>query len=298
MEIRIPQKTKGILCIIMSALSFAFMSLFIKLAGEIPTLQKSFFRNLVAAFVAFYLLRRKGLPLSCGKKAFPAVAGRAFFGTLGIFFNFYAVDHLHLADASMLNKLSPFFAILFSFFLLREKIFPYQAVCVVCALTGAMFILKPSGAGLISIPALIGLLGGMFAGLAYTLLRKAAGLGAPGPFIIFFFSAFSCLCSLPQCLLHFHPMTLPQLFFLLMTGVSATFGQFFITAAYTYAPAKELSVYDYSNVIFTGLLGFLFLGEVPDYLSYIGCAIIIITSVVMFQITRRREHSKTEAQQP
>ena len=51
-------KSKGILCIILSALSFSFMSLFIKLSGNVPTLQKSLFRNLVAAFVALILFKR------------------------------------------------------------------------------------------------------------------------------------------------------------------------------------------------------------------------------------------------
>ena len=182
----------------------------------------------------------------------------------------------------MLNKLSPFFAILFSFFILKETIAGYQIACVFTALAGALFILKPEGTQLISFPALIGLMGGMSAGLAYTLLRRATSQGVAGPFVVFFFSLFSCICSLPYCILHFTPMTTTQLFFLLMTGVAAAFGQFFITAAYTCAPARELSVYDYSNVIFSGLLGFLFLNEVPDYLSYIGCVIIIGASIVMF----------------
>ena len=109
------EKTKGILCIIFSALSFAFMSLFIKLSGDIPTLQKSFFRNFVAALVAFAMLKKNHTPLKCSKESFKYVFGRAFFGTVGIFCNFYGVDHLNIADASMLNKLSPFFAIIFSF---------------------------------------------------------------------------------------------------------------------------------------------------------------------------------------
>ena len=112
------EKTKGILCIIFSALSFAFMSLFIKLSGDIPTLQKSFFRNFVAALVAFLMLKKNHTPLKCSKESFKYVFGRAFFGTVGIFCNFYGVDHLNIADASMLNKLSPFFAIIFSFFIL------------------------------------------------------------------------------------------------------------------------------------------------------------------------------------
>lgn len=287
------KKSKGVLFIILSALSFAFMSLFIKLSGDIPTLQKSFFRNFVAAFVAFILLRKKKIPMNCAKDSWSPIIGRAIFGTLGIFFNFYAIDHLNISDASMLNKLSPFFAILFSYLILKERIAFYQIACVITALFGALFILKPSGNSLISFPALIGLLGGIAAGLAYTLLRKATSQGVPGAFVVFFFSVFSCLCSLPYCIMHFTPMTTWQIFTLFMTGVAASFGQFFITTAYTYAPAKELSVYDYSNVIFSGILGFIVLGEVPDYLSYVGCAIIIGTSIIMFRLRLKHEIRET-----
>ena len=171
------EKTKGILCIIFSALSFAFMSLFIKLSGDIPTLQKSFFRNFVAAVVAYAMLKKNHTPLKCSKESFKYVFGRAFFGTVGIFCNFYGVDHLNIADASMLNKLSPFFAIVFSYFILKERVEHYQVRCLISAIIGAMFILKPSGDAMLSIPALIAMIGGMGAGMAYTLLRKATGMG-------------------------------------------------------------------------------------------------------------------------
>ena len=283
------EKTKGILCIIFSALSFAFMSLFIKLSGDIPTLQKSFFRNFVAALVAFAMLKKNHTPLKCSKESFKYVFGRAFFGTVGIFCNFYAVDHLNIADASMLNKLSPFFAIIFSFFILKEKVANYQIGCLLTAIIGAMFILKPSGSAMLSVPALIAMVGGMGAGMAYTLLRKATGMGVKGPFIVFFFSVFSCLCSLPYCIFNYTHMEPIQCFYLFMTGVAATFGQFLITAAYSHAPAKELSVYDYSNVIFAGILGFIILGEVPDVFSYIGCVLIIAPAVIMFIVGNKRE---------
>lgn len=283
------EKTKGILCIIFSALSFAFMSLFIKLSGDIPTLQKSFFRNFVAALVAFAMLKKNHTPLKCSKESFKYVFGRAFFGTVGIFCNFYGVDHLNIADASMLNKLSPFFAIIFSFFILKEKVANYQIGCLLTAIIGAMFILKPSGSAMLSVPALIAMVGGMGAGMAYTLLRKATGMGVKGPFIEFFFSVFSCLCSLPYCIFNYTHVSLYSVFIFFMTGVAATFGQFFITAAYSHAPAKELSVYDYSNVIFAGILGFIILGEVPDVFSYIGCVLIIAPAVIMFIVGNKRE---------
>lgn len=281
------KKTKGILCIISAAFFFALMNLFIKLAGDIPTLQKAFFRNAVAILFSFIILKRNRISIQCSRRNIPLIIGRCFFGTIGIFFNFYAIDHLMISDASMLNKLSPFFAILFSYFILQEKAKTYQLLCVATALTGTLFILKPGGAGLLSFPALIGILGGAAAGMAYTLLRKASKKAIPGSLIVFFFSVFSCLCSLPYCILYFTPMSASQLLFLLLTGLAAAGGQFSITAAYTYAPAKELSVYDYSQIFFTGILGYVFLGELPDLFSYIGYVIIIGASIFMFVLNHK-----------
>ncbi len=282
------QRTKGILCIISAAFCFALMNLFLKLAGDIPTLQKAFFRNLVAIFFSFAILKKNNISMKVAPKNLPLLTGRAIFGTLGIFMNFYAIDHLNIADASMLNKLSPFFAILFSYFILRESAKAYQLCCVFTALIGTLFILKPHGDSLLSFPAFIGLLGGMFAGLAYTILRKATSKGIPGPFVVFFFSLFSCLCSLPYCIFSFTPMTMEQFIFLLCTGLAASGGQFAITAAYTYAPASEISIYDYSQIFFAGLLGFVFLGEIPDIFSYIGYVIIIGASVAMFLLRPKK----------
>lgn len=275
-------KTKGILCILSAACCFAFMNLFLKLSGDIPTFQKAFFRNAVAAIVAYCLIWKQHIPLHCSKGNLSTVLGRSIWGTVGIFCNFYAVDHLNISDASMLNKLSPFFAILFSYFILKEKAKNYQIACVAIALAGTCFILKPSGSGLFSWPAMIGILGGLSAGLAYTLVRKASSRGVPKPFIVFFFSTFSCLACIPFCIFHFTPMNLVQTVFLLLTGFAATGGQFSITAAYSYAPAGELSVYDYTQVIFAGILGFLFLGELPDLLSLIGYAVIIAAAIFLF----------------
>ena len=48
----------------------------------------------------------------------------------------------------------------------------------------------------------------------------------------------------------YKPMTALQLIYLLLAGLSATGGQYTITAAYIYAPARDISVYDYSQISF------------------------------------------------
>ena len=124
-------KTKGIMYIIISAFFFALMGLFVKLSGDLPTIQKSFFRNAVAMIFAFVLItKNKEWALPKGKNA-GFLLIRAIAGTGGILCNFYALSNMNLADASMLNKLSPFFAVILKrifleFFKLLLDIFKFR----------------------------------------------------------------------------------------------------------------------------------------------------------------------------
>lgn len=278
------QKNLGILYIMCAAFCFALMNLFVRLSGDLPVMQKSLFRNLVAAGIALVMIVKEREKIQFRTEQASAAKNLGFLliragaGTIGILCNFYAVGTLNIADASMLNKLSPFFAIIFSIFVLKEKPKRKEWLAVIVAFLGALFVVKPSF-HMESIPALIGLCGGLFAGLAYTFVRKLGQNGVKGNLIVLFFSTFSCLVVLPGVILQYKPMTGQQLLFLLLAGLAAAGGQFSITAAYTKAPAKEISVFDYTQVIFAALLSLVVLGEWPDVYSFIGYAIIIGTAV-------------------
>ncbi|MGI5958513.1 MAG: DMT family transporter [Massiliimalia sp.] len=280
-------KYRGILYILLAALCFSFMNLFVRMSGEIPSIQKSFFRNFVAVIFAAVILFKNRPQVSLDKKSWFYLILRSFFGTVGILCNFYAVDHLVLADASMLNKMSPFFAILFSYFLLKERVTLFQISAVVTAFVGALLIIKPTGSNLEWQPALIGLLGGMGAGIAYTMVRILGQRKVPGSFIVLFFSAFSCVVTLPFLIFDFHPMSWAQLACLLAAGLAAAGGQFSITAAYCCAPAKEISVYDYSQILFSAILGFIVFQQIPDGFSWLGYAVICGAAVAMFLYSSR-----------
>lgn len=286
-NIKMSDKTKGALCLISSAFFFALMNLFVNLAGDLPSVEKSFFRNLVAAVIAAVMLIKGGGGFKWQRGCLPSLLMRSAFGTIGILCNFYAIDHLMIADASMLNKLSPFFAIIFSFLILKEKVDLFQTVMVIVAFLGSLFIIKPTPE-LWQPAALVGVLGGLGAGIAYTLVRRLSEKGERKPYIVFFFSAFSTLVTLPYIILDYHPMTLWQFFILLLAGMSAAGGQFTITAAYSYAPAKEISVFDYTQIVFAAGLGFLVLGQVPDLWSVIGYIVITGVGVAMFIRNKKR----------
>lgn len=282
-------KQKGMLSIMAAAFFFAAMNVFVKLSGDLPSPQKSFFRNLIAMIFAFVILVKSKEKLQYQKKDLPMLLCRSIFGTAGILCNFYAVDHLLVSDASMLNKLSPFFVIIFSALFLKEKANNIQKISVVIAFVGALFVIKPSMDVFQNVNSLIGVLGGLGAGIAYTCVRQLGKQGVKGARVVFFFSSFSCLVLVPYLLLNYHPMTIRQLLCLIGAGLMAAGGQFSITAAYNFAPAKEISVFDYTQVVFAAILGFFFLGQIPDLYSVIGYVIII--GVAVWSFLRQREHA-------
>nr|WP_295683549.1 DMT family transporter [uncultured Lachnoclostridium sp.] len=273
---------KGILCILCSAFCFAIMNTMVRLSGDLPSIQKSFFRNVVALVFAYIVIKKNKESLKCQPGNFKYLIIRSFFGTIGVLCNFYAVDHLVLSDASMLNKMSPFFAIILSLMFLKEKVNLVQGLAVVIAFVGSLFIIKPTFSNMELIPSLIGLLGGFGAGAAYTAVRFLGQRGEKGSFIVFFFSAFSCLVTLPFLIFQYAPMELWQIGTLLLAGLAAAGGQFAITAAYSYAPAKEISVFDYSQVVFSAILGFFLFGQIPDAFSILGYFIVCATAIGMF----------------
>lgn len=287
-------KSKAIGFILLSAFGFALMSTFVRLAGDLPSMQKSFFRNLVAMVVAAIALHREGIGWKWEKGNLPMLLLRATCGTLGVLCNYYAIDRLVLADANILNKMSPFFAILFSLFMLKERANVWQYLAVLAAFGGSMLIIKP-GFSSDMFPALIGLLGGIFAGAAYTAVRVLSKQGEKSARIVFFFSAFSTLVCLPYLIFDYHPMQWWQLASLLGAGAAATLGQFGVTLAYAHAPAKEISVFDYTQVLFSALLGFFLFDQVPDGWSVLGYLVICGVSVAMFfynRILESREQAR------
>ena len=280
------EKQQGILFIILAGFFFASMSFFVRLSGDLPTMEKAFFRNAVAVLVAAFMLARTKEGFHVQKGSWPDLLMRSFCGTVGLICNFYAVDHMNIADANILNKLSPFFAILMSYFILKEKANKVEWACVVVAFIGAVFVVKPAF-NMQFVNAMIGVIGGLGAGIAYTFVRKLGKKGERGPIIVMVFSTFSCLCTLPFLIAEFQPMKAVQLFCLLMAGVSAAGGQIFITKAYTKAPAKEISVFDYTQVLFAALLGFVFFRQIPDWMSLVGYLIIIGSAIFKWNYLRK-----------
>lgn len=287
MQAELSNRSKGIICIIVSAFGFAMMSAFIKLAGDLPTFQKTFFRNLVSCVVAFIMVTKAKQSYFGSRENRRLLNLRSAFGTLGIIFNYYAIDRMVLSDANMLNKLSPFFVIIFSALFLKEKIKTNQIAAVLVAFVGALFIIKPTF-DLEMLPSLVGVAGALCAASAYTCLR-VLGKKENGATVVFYFSLFSLVVIFPIMFMTYEPMSMIQFMYLLLAGVFATVGQFGVTWAYKYAPAKEISIFDYSNIIFSAIISVVLFSVFPDKFSVFGYFVIFSASFYMFMYNKKSE---------
>ncbi|NBI29292.1 DMT family transporter [Chengkuizengella marina] len=273
-------KNKGIILLILAALGFSLMAMFVKLSGDLPTTQKTFFRNLISAIISFGMVVYYKESLFGKRENQPILLLRSVLGTLGILFFFYSIDHLVLSDADMLNKLSPFLLIIFCAIFLKEKAKPYQIIAIIIAFIGTLFIIKPQFSVDI-FPYMMGVLSSIFAAGAYTTLR-VLGKKEKSYTIVFYFSSFSTIILVPFLILFYEPMSIQQLIYLLLAGVFATVGQFGITLAYKFAPANEISIFFYMNVVFSAIISMIIFSQTPDVFSVVGYIVIFTAAFYMF----------------
>lgn len=286
-------RTKGILSLVIAAVFLSLSLTLIRLAGDLPSTQKMFFRNLVMAMGTFAFMRQQHIPVRIEKRYAIQVLLRGLTGGLSMICNFYAIDRLNLADSAMLNKLAPFFTVVFSWLILGEKARLSGIVALVVAFTGALFIIKPSGSNMALIPACVGAMGGILAGLSYTMVRASSQAGADQKLIVLGLSVISCVMVLPIVIVDFVPMTTEQILCLVACGIVSIFGHFCNTRAYAIAPASEISVFDYSYVVFSAVYGFLLFGQIPDLMSVVGYVVIFGTGLWVFFNNRKHAEAET-----
>ncbi|MEA4993019.1 MAG: DMT family transporter [Oscillibacter sp.] len=268
------KKTRAVALMLLSSCAFSCMQVFVKLtADSVETFEQAFFRNLVSLFVALLMVKKAGTHPLREMRGKPALWGRSFFGFSGIVLFFYAAANAPQTSVAMLNRASPVFVTLLAGVFLKEKITGVKVASVSLCLLGAYIAMNPSFENSEFVPLLCALLAAVAAGVAYTLLAYCKGSVSPSV-IILHFSAFSTAAA---GILMFPSFKVPSpgtLALLLLIGLFAAAGQIFLTYAYQMAPASEVSIYQYSGVVFTALLSFGIFGETLEGRSILGGIII------------------------
>ncbi|WP_066868777.1 DMT family transporter [Clostridium mediterraneense] len=278
--------TKAIILMLISSLGYTGMALFIKLAGnDIPVIQKIFFRNLITFFVALYLIIKRKQSFTGHKGSRGALLLRGGMGTLGALANFYGIEHLMLPNATIIKQLGPFFIIIFSFLFLKEKIKKFQIGALIVAFLGIIVIVGP-GSHIALIPSMVELFSAVSAGIVFTCVRFLKDKESAET-IVFWNSVVSIVISLPFLIFDYTYMSPIQIIYLLLAGVCTVLGQFGSTIAYRFAPAKDISIFSYSQVIFATIASVIIFDAIPTLNNFIGYLIIIIAAFISFLYSRK-----------
>jgi drug/metabolite transporter (DMT)-like permease len=273
---KLAEKELAISWMLLSALSFALMGAMVKLASEVPVIEKVFFRNLVTFILMLIIIsKNRENPFKQGK-ATKFLIYRSLAGLAGVVLYFYAISNMTLADSTMLNKLSPFFVIVFAGIFLKEGFNLRKVIVIILAFGGALLIIKPQF-DMSIIPAVSGFLSAVFAGLAYTLVRFLKSKSSSS-MIVFYFSTISVLGTLPLIFTSFVMPSSLTLLLLVSIGIFAGIGQIALTKAYHLAPASEISIYNYASILFATIIGVLIGDSFPDIYSILGGIIIFLTA--------------------
>lgn len=282
------EKQRGIIFILGASFFAALMGIFVNMAGQLPAMQKSFFRNFFALLIAFGIHKSTHKGFYIEKSCCSILLIRCIAGSLGLMASFYSMDKIPLSDWTMIGKLAPFFTLFFSSIILKERVGGFQKICMLLSIIGSVFIIKPSFSNVLLIPSLFCLSDAILSGVAYTYVRMLGLKGVPSTLIVFYFSLSSTLLTAPFAILNYKHMEIKQFAMLVFAAISGAMTQFMLTNAYKNSPAREISVYEYSQVIFAALLGYVFLSQIPDYMSLLGYLIIFLSALMMF--VRQKKH--------
>lgn len=278
--------TRGAVLAVCAAATFAGAGAFVKLAtAELPNTMVVFLRNGFGLLMLLPWLPRPGLRSLITHRPFSHLI-RVMVGLSAMYCYFYAIAHMNLANAVLLNYSQPLFIPFIAWLWLSEKpparIWPAVAIGFV----GVTFILKPD-TGLISPIGLIGLGSGILAATAMVSIRRMADT-EPTTRIVFYFTTMATLISAVPAIITWHDPSTAAWLYMLGAGGMATLGQLMLTRAYALAPAAHTGSLIYATVVFAGLLGWLIWGEVPDLLDLAGVVLVMTAGVLVVFVRSRK----------
>ena len=257
----------------LSALAFSLMAVLVKLGeSEIPEQEMILFRSIFIIGITLPILRRHRIPLFGNRKGLLILRG--LFGYIAMSCYFWTLGELPVADAMVIQYVSPIFTILWAVLFLKEDakggIWIAGAACMV----GVVLVAKPEGGGS-PLVAGIGFLGAALAGAAYATVRALRGGDSPYT-IVFYFPLVSLPFSLIASLSDFYwPSSIQSWGIILGVCLTSYLGQIYLTKGLEKESASRAVLVNYIAVAFGLLFGLFIFDTIPDLRSLFGIALIL-----------------------
>lgn len=273
------QTTQSMLKMVWAAISFGVMATFVKVACKtLPSIEVVFFRSFLGSIAMGLIIFKEGA--SWRGKNFKILMLRGIFGFAALSLHFYAISKLHLGTAVMLNYTAPIFVVILARLILGERTTWLVKSAIAFSFVG-LYLLVASQFEIKAIPILVGILSGIFAAVAYVLIRYNDEGESPYT-IIFYFTTISTIGSLPLLALNFHWPNFGEWLALLGVSAGAFFGQVWMTRSIQSAPVSFVVPFSYLTPVFAAVLGVVFWKEYLSLQTLIGGCVIIVSGILIY----------------
>lgn len=277
---------RGAALMLTACLLFAITSAIIKhVAATLPNEMVVFFRSFFGLLALAPWFLRHG-PRYYATQRLGAHLVRALSGLTAMYCYFYAIGHMPLAEAVLLNYTAPLFIPLAALLWVGEPIRHRLWWPIGIGLAGVTFILKP-GLSLLAPVALVGLASGLFSAMAMAGIRKLTDT-EPATRVVFYFSLTSTLVSAVPLAWRWQTPPADLWFPLFLIGALSTAAQTLMTRGYASAPAASVGPFLYAIVVFAGLFGWMLWDEIPDGLSLAGTALVVVAGILTIRLGGRK----------
>lgn len=254
------------------------------LGGRVSPYVVVFAQYLVGMLILLPWLLRKGTRALATTRA-QLHFWRSIAGWIGFMAYYGAINHIPLADAALLRSAAPIWvpAILFLWLGVRLPLARWGAIAT--GLVGVLLILHPDSQG-ISAWHLIGMFAGIGLAVSMATTRRLVATESP-QLIIFYYFGIAGVATLPFAIATWKTPSLADALALVGIGVSIYVTMGLYTAAYTYAKSSVISPLSFLGVVFAGLFGLLFWGEIPGWLTLVGIALVITGGIIAVWLESR-----------
>ena len=267
----------GPLFMLSAALMFTLLNVFVKLLGPAFTVWHiGFFRFFGGLVVLLAIFGRHGNPYRGIHPRLLIIRGCV--GSVAFISFITAIRLLPLSTALVIFYSFPAFSAIFSFLIYGERIGKPEIACIAVVVigVGVLFDFHLAGGLLGQIMALVG---SVFAGMTVTLIRSLREKN--GPVVIYlYFCTMGAIITFPKFIMHpIFPSTPTEWVMILGIIFFSVSAQLSMNQGFFYCRGWEGGVFMSSEVIFTSLVGIVFMGDPATLRFWIG-GLMIFGSVV------------------
>jgi drug/metabolite transporter (DMT)-like permease len=265
------------------------------LSATLPSIEIAWMRFLVFAIIMVPAML-PGSPLyalQSNRKGLQVMRGVTLLLSSLLFIS--GLRFLPIAEASATGFVSPLFVTALSIFFLGERVGMRRWIATAVGLIGVLIILRP-GSSAFHPAAFIPIVSAL--AWAGTLIMTRMMSGRERAITTMTYSAIVGVCIVSALVpLVWVTPSWHDILFGILIGVASTAGQWIVVLAFRYADASVLAPFQYTQLLWVSILGFMIFGELPDAWTVTGAAIIVASGLYTAHRERiRRSQLPVEAE--